>query len=464
VGLTNSSVIVVGGGLAGLAAACALADAGHHVRLLERRRYLGGRASSYQHPGTGEVIDNCQHVLLGNCVNLIDLYRRLGVSDTIRWFDRLTFIEPGGRKSFLEPSFLPAPFHDMPAFLRASAFTFADKIAIGRGMSAFLGGIPSDSDETFAQWLVRHGQTSGAINRFWNPVLVSALNEDPERMSVRYAGLVIRESLLLSPAAGRMGVPTIPLSDLYNRAITYIENHGGQVHLGSAAESFHWSKDDQQWTIAAQGEELIADAMVLALSFEGFARLLPALPSNSKADELAANLGGFEHSPITGIHLWFDREITDLEHAVLLDTTIQWLFNKSRIRNEPGNYVELVVSASKSMVGMQRQEIIDLALRELITFFPAVADAKLLKATVVKEVRATYSIRPHLDNIRPGTISPWPRVYLAGDWVATGWPATMEGAVRSGYIAAEALSSAYGAAAHFLQHPLPPTGLMRLLA
>jgi squalene-associated FAD-dependent desaturase len=464
VGLTTSSAIVVGGGLAGLAAACALAEAGYHVRLLERRRYLGGRASSYQHPGTGEVIDNCQHVLLGNCVNLIDLYRRLGVSDAIRWFDRLTFIEPGGRKSFLEPSFLPAPFHDMPAFFRAPAFTLADKIAIGRGMSAFLRGIPADSDETFAQWLVRHGQTPGAINRFWNPVLVSALNEDPELMSVRYAGLVIRESLLLSPGAGRMGVPTIPLSDLYNRAITYIENHGGQVHLGSAAESFDWSEADPKWTVGTQEQSFSADAVVLALSFEAFARLLPALPSNPKADQLAANLGGFEHSPITGIHLWFDREITDLEHAVLLDTTIQWLFNKSRIRNEPGSYVELVVSASNSMVGMQRQEIIDLALRELTTFFPAVADAKLLKATVVKEVRATYSIRPHLDNIRPATISPWPRVYLAGDWVATGWPATMEGAVRSGYMAAEALSSAYGAAAHFLQHPLPPTGLMRLLA
>jgi uncharacterized protein with NAD-binding domain and iron-sulfur cluster len=215
--------------------------------------------------------------------------------------------------------------------------------------------------------------------------------------------------------------------------------------------------------VGTEEKRFSSDAVVLALSFEGFARLLPSLPSNPNAGELAANLGTFEHSPITGIHLWFDREITNLEHAVLLDTTIQWIFNKSRIRNEPGNYVELVVSASKSMVGMQRQEIIDLALRELAMFFPAVADAKLLKATVVKEVRATYSIRPHLDSVRPGTISPWPRVYLAGDWVATGWPATMEGAVRSGYLAAEALSSACGAAAHFLQPPLPPAGLMRLL-
>ncbi len=448
VGLIRS-VIVVGGGLAGLSAACALADAGYQVRLLEKRRYLGGRASSYEHPGTGEVIDNCQHVLLGNCVNLINLYQRLGVSDAIRWFDRLTFVEPGGRRSILEPSILPAPFHSMPAFLRAQAFSFADKLAIGRGISSFITGIPKDSDENFAHWLARHGQTTGAINRFWKPVLVSALNEDPDCMSVHYAGQVIRKSLLLSPGAGRMGVPTIPLSDLYSRAIDYIGNRGGHVDLSAAPESFEWSEETQQWTVTARDQSFSGDAMVLALAFEGLSKLLPSMPRNSEAEQLAINLGHFGHSPITGIHLWFDREITDLEHAILLDATIQWLFHKSRLQPEkrrgaPGSYVELVVSASKSMVEMQRQEIIDLALRELAEFFPLVAGAKLVKAAVVKEVRATYSIRPQLDLLRPASLSPWPRVFLAGDWIATGWPATMEGAVRSGYLAAEAISDAEG--------------------
>jgi squalene-associated FAD-dependent desaturase len=461
------SVTVIGGGLAGLSAACALADAGYQVRLLEKRRYLGGRASSYEHPGTGEVIDNCQHVLLGNCVNLIDLYRRLDVSDAIRWFDRLTFVEPGGRRSILTPSFLPAPFHDLPAFLRASAFSFSDKLAIGRGMSAFLAGLPKDSDENFAHWLKRHGQTRGAIERFWKPVLVSALNEDPEHMSVHYAGQVMRKSLLLSPRAGRMGVPRIPLSDLYNRAIDYLQSRGGRVDLNSAPESFAWDDEMQQWTVAAQGESFTTDAMVLALAFEGLSKLLPALPRNLEADQLGLNLECFEHSPITGIHLWFDREVSDLEHAILLDATIQWMFHKSRLqpekrRGEPGSYLELVVSASKSLVGMQRQEIVDLSVRELAQFFPLAAQAKLLKATVVKEVRATYSIRPQLDLLRPTSASPWPRVFLAGDWVATGWPATMESAVRSGYLAAEAASRAAEEPARFLQPDLPATGLMRV--
>ena len=467
VGLIRS-VIVVGGGLAGLSAACALADAGYQVRLLEKRRYLGGRASSYEHPGTGEVIDNCQHVLLGNCVNLINLYQRLGVSDAIRWFDRLTFVEPGGRRSILQPSFLPAPFHSMPAFLRASAFSLADKLAIGRGMSAFIAGIPKDSDENFAHWLARHDQTVGAINRFWKPILISALNEDPDHMSVHYAGQVIRKSLLLSPGAGRMGVPTIPLSELYSRAIDYIGSRGGHVDLSAAPESFEWSEETQQWTVIARDQSFTGDALVLALAFEGLSKLLPSMPQNAEAEQLANNLGHFGHSPITGIHLWFDREITDLEHAILLDATIQWLFHKSRLQPEkrrgaPGSYVELVVSASKSLVEMQRQEIIDLALRELAEFFPLVAQAKLVKAAVVKEVRATYSIRPQLDLLRPTALSPWPRVFLAGDWIATGWPATMEGAVRSGYLAAEAVSRAAGEPARFMEPDLAPTGLMSLL-
>jgi zeta-carotene desaturase len=462
------SVTVIGGGLAGLSAACAQADAGYQVRLLEKRRYLGGRASSYEHPGTAEVIDNCQHVLLGNCVNLIDLYRRLDVSDAIRWFDRLTFVEPGGRRSILTPSFLPAPFHDLPAFLRASAFSFSDKLAIGRGMSAFIAGLPKDSDENFAQWLKRHGQTRGAIERFWKPVLVSALNEDPEHMSVHYAGQVMRKSLLLSPGAGRMGVPRIPLSDLYSRAIDYLQSRDGRVELSAAPESFSWSEQTKQWVVATQSGNFITDAIVLALAFEGLSKLLPALPGNLEAEQLALNLECFEHSPITGIHLWFDREISDLEHAILLDATIQWMFHKSKLqpeirRGEPGSYLELVVSASKALVGMQRQAIVDLAVRELAQFFPLVAQAKLLKATVVKEVRATYSIRPQLDLLRPTSASPWPRVFLAGDWVATGWPATMEGAVRSGYLAAEAVSSAAEEPARFLQPDLAATGLMRLL-
>jgi squalene-associated FAD-dependent desaturase len=459
------SVTVVGGGLAGLSAACALAETGYQVCLLERRPYVGGRASSYEHPGTGETIDNCQHVLIGRCTNLINLYRRLDSLDAIRWYDHFTFIEPGGRQSVLQPSFLPAPLHTSLSFLRAHAFSLADKLAIARGLSAFATGLPPDTDENFAHWLQRHGQTEQAIRRFWHPVLVSALNEDLDRLSVHYAAKVFRESFLSSAEAGRMGIPAIPLSELYGRAIAYLEERGGEVCLRTSVESIEPGASG--WMIRAGERTFVSDSVVLALSYEGMAALLPALPQSAATEELAAKLAQFEHSPITGIHLWFDREITDLDHAVLLDSTVQWLFNKSRLqpghRSGQGGYVELVVSASKSLVPMQRQEIIDLAMRELAEFFPVVREAKLVKAAVVKEVRATYSVRPGLDAVRPYAASPWPGIFLAGDWVATGWPATMEGAVRSGYLAAEALARSMGHPQAFLVPDLPHAGLMRLM-
>ncbi|HEX3941863.1 MAG TPA: hydroxysqualene dehydroxylase HpnE [Acidobacteriaceae bacterium] len=461
------SVTVVGGGLAGISAACALAGAGYRVRLLERRPYLGGRASSYVHPGTGEVIDNCQHVLLGHCTNLIALYRRLGVSDAIRWFDAIHLVEPGGRRSVLKPGILPAPLHSFPAFLRAPAFTAADKLALMRGMSEFLRGLPPDSDENFAHWLARRHQTRGAVEHFWKPILISALNEDLDRISVKYAGQVIRMSLLESPAAGRMGVPSIPLSELYAHAAGYIEERGGQVLLRTSAEGFS-QFEDGQWTVATPGGSYSSDAVIFALAFEGMSRLLPMLPQNPGAAHLSSSLTAFEHSPITGIHLWFDREITDLEHAMLLDRTIQWMFHKSHLQPrtrsaQGGSYVELVVSASKSLVERERQEIIDLAVAELGEFFPAVRQARLVKAAVVKEVRATYSVRPQLDPLRPAAVSPWPGIFLAGDWTMTNWPATMEGAVRSGCLAAEAFARAAGEPAGFLAPDLPPTGLMRFM-
>lgn len=460
------SVTVVGGGVAGLAAACALSDSGHRVRLLERRPYVGGRASSYQHPGTGEVIDNCQHILLGCCTNLIDFYRRLGVLDQIYWSGTVTFLEPGGRRSTLAPSAMPAPLHTAWSFLGAKCFTLSDKLAIARGIRGFLHKTPEDSVESFAQWLTRYRQPERAIRRFWNPVLASALNEEPENISVRYAAKVFREAFLFSAEGGRMGIPRIPLSELYSRAIRYVEARGGEVHLRTSAERLEHRAS--QWTVSSEANAFASDSVILALPFEALAALLPALPQTPEAERLGANLAEFRHSPITSVHLWFDREITDLTHAALLDTTIQWLYNKSRIHaareQGTGSYLELVISASKSLVSMQRQQIIDLAMRELAGFFPEVARAKLLKAAVTKEVRATYSIRPLLDRIRPAAESPWPGIYLAGDWTATGWPSTMESGVRSGYLAAEAITRDHGEARKFLVPDLPPTGLMRFFS
>jgi zeta-carotene desaturase len=266
-----------------------------------------------------------------------------------------------------------------------------------------------------------------------------------------------------------MGVPTIPLSELYSHAVGFIQTHGGEVSLRKSVDSFQFDERSRRWRIGMDDGSVEADAVVLAVPFESMQKLHPLLPviQGGTSESLAEKLGHFQHSPITGIHLWFDRTITDLDHAVLLDTTIQWMYNKTRLQpqrrsEDAGSYLELVVSASKTLVPMSRQQIIDLALRELAEFFPVVRDAKLLKAAVVKEVRATFSVTPGLDAYRPGPITAWPGIFLAGDWTATGWPSTMEGAVRSGYLAAEALTKAAGNPQKYLRPDLPPQGLMRL--
>jgi zeta-carotene desaturase len=460
------SVAVIGGGVAGLAASQAFADSGYKVRLIERKPYVGGRASSYEHPGTGEVIDNCQHLLFGCCTNLIDLYGRIGALDKLHWFDEITMIEPGGRRSVLRPSPLPAPLHASPAFLRAHAFPLADKIAIARGLNAFMTGIPEDTEEDFAHWLARHKQTPGAVKRFWEPVLFAALNEELEKTSVHYAAKVCRELFLRSPEAGRMAIPSVPLSTLYGHAIESLKARGAEINLRSSVTRVARDETLQLWVIETEAERFFADAVILALPFEATAKLLPALPDAPGKEALVAQVSQFTHAPIAAVHLWFDREITDLYHASLLDTTIQWLFNKSKLQPQrhaqQGYYLELVISVLRSVIPMQRQELIDLALWELALFFPVVREAKLLKAAVTKEVRATFSIRPQLDMIRPASQSPWPNIFLAGDWTATEWPATMEGAARSGYLAAEALTKAAGNSQKLLQPDLPPSGFMRL--
>lgn len=308
------------------------------------------------------------------------------------------------------------------------------------------------------QWLKRHGQTDRAIERFWRVVLVSALNEDLERMSVYYAAQVFREAFLKSREGGRMGVPRVPLTELYGAAAEYIQTRGGEVRLRASVESFRAEPSGVR--LCVNGAEMACDFAALAVPFDALGRMLP---EDMIAAPLSEMIARFETSPITGIHLWFDRDITDLDHAVLLDRTIQWMFHKSRLLGRPGpSYVELVVSSSKALVEKSRAEIIELAVRELGEFFPATREAKIVKATVIKEVHATYSALPGSDAHRPGAATGWPRVFLAGDWTRTGWSATMEGAVRSGYLAAEAVARAAGQAARSIVAELPARGLMRI--
>jgi len=463
---SKKTVTVVGGGVAGMSAACALAEAGLRVKLVERRGYLGGRTSSYLHPGVNEVIDNCQHVLFGCCTNLQGFYRRIGVADKIHWTSEMTMIEPGGRRSRLGPSFLPAPLHGLPKLMTAKAFSVADKVALGRAFGAMMRPVPSDSRESLGGWLKRHGQTRGALNRFWRLVIASALNADIDDIALAYAAKVIRELFMNSAFAGSMGMSTVPLSELYAGTAKCLQERGSSILLNTSVESAAWDEEASQWTIVTRNGALASEFLVLALPFEATARLLPHLPATEQADALAVQLERLEHWPICSVHLWFDREITELDHAVLLDREIHWLYNKSRLqpwRKGKASYVELVVSASRGFAQLSREEAIAQGVRELGEFFPEVAAAKLEKAALVKEMRATFGVPPGIDAARPSSVSPWPNCFLAGDWTATGWPSTMESAARSGHLAAEAVCASIEEPRSILDADLKPRGFMRLM-
>ena len=428
-------VIVAGGGLAGLAATAALAEAGFQVLLLESRGFLGGRAASFPLSGddTSEVIDNCQHVLLRCCVNLLDFYRRAGVEKKIRFDRELNFIEPGGRVSRLSPGL----FHLAGSFARARFLGFADKLAIARGLAAIKHDYKRRGEFdsiTMLDWLRRNRQPQVAIDRFWRQVLVSAVNEDLDRMAASHGLQVFWLGFLARPDAYEIGLPAVPLSELY-RPHTW---NGVQIRMRSPVDRL---VVDGARVVAAEsgGNRYSAGWFISAVPFERLPAVIP---------ELKADFSSWEHSPITGIHLWFDRPVTSLPHATLLDRTIQWFFNKS-----DGRYLLVVVSASRSLLSMSRSDVIDLGVRELAEFLPAVRVAKLDRAQVIKEVRATFSGRPGLK--RPGARTTFENLFLAGDWTDSGWPATMEGAVRSGYRAAESLCQAAGNPRQFV---LPDAG------
>jgi squalene-associated FAD-dependent desaturase len=429
-------VLIAGGGLAGLSAAAALAGAGFDVELLEARAFLGGRATSYPLPAAegSEVIDNCQHVLLACFTNLLNLYERLGVRDRIRFFDEFRFVEPGGRISTLRAGRLPAPLHFFGSFAGLHFLSAGDKLALARGLRALARehGQRTDLDRiTMLDWLREKRQTPRAIARFWQQVLVSAINEDLDRMAAGHGFQVFWQGFLARPDAYRMGLAAVPLGELY--AASGLGNT--TIGLRTPVDCFLVEGGRVTAALAA-GQPHVADYFVCALPFERVPSVAPAL---------GLDVSAFEHSPITGIHLWFDRPVMDCPHATLLDRTMQWAFNKGE-----GRYVQLVVSASRSLLDMGRQAVIELALGELAEFFPAARDAHLLKAHVVKEVRATFSARPGLNALRPPARTAIPNLFLAGDWTQTGWPATMEGAVRSGYLAAEAVTEVQGRPQRFL--------------
>jgi len=467
-------VIVIGGGLAGLAAGVALAESGWRVKLYEQRPYLGGRAASYELPN-GEHVDNCQHVTFGCCTNLDDFYRRVGADGKIKFFDRLILQDPQGRRGAMQGGILPAPLHLTGSFLTFSPLSLKDKLGIARAFMSILfsAGRPREVNEpglSMLDWLKRKRQTPAAIERFWKAVLVSALSEDLDKIDVRYGIDVFWKSVLANKTGYLMGVPTVALGDLYDGCRAAIERKGGELHFRSPLRGIRIENGAMIGALFDNGREERADAYVLALPHSVMAELLPQ--GAAELDPSLGNLDKITDASITGVHLWFDREVMTEPYLTLLETTTQWIFNKTALHSDQTDvavagakqYLQLVISASHDLLQKPRQEIIDLCLAEVRHALPSAREAQLVKATVIKEAMAVFSPFPGVDRWRPPQQTKISGLFLAGDWTATGWPATMEGAVRSGYLAAEALLRSANTPAKFLQPDLAPTGLSKLFA
>ena len=464
---------MIGGGLAGLSAGVTLAESGWSVRLFEQRPYLGGRATSYVLPD-GEHVDNCQHVTFGCCTNLEDFYQRVGVADRIKFFDTLYLRDPQGRQGTLHAGRLPAPLHLTGSFLSFTPLSLKDKIGVARAMLAILRskGEPTPSngsgEMTMLQWLREQGQTQKAIDRFWNAVLISALSDDLDRIDVRYGMQVFWKSVLSNRKGYLMGVPMVELGTLYEFCREAIEKKGGEVTFRSPVRNLRFEGNELKSAVFDDREER-ADAFVLALPHEALDELLPE--AVKRANPELAHLAKIKDAPITGVHLWLDREVMREPFLTLLDTTTQWIFNKTALygrkngsEGEKGQYLQLVISASYSLLQKPRQEIVDLCLEEVRQALPAARQAKILKATVIKEAAATFSPQPGVDRWRPTQETSVKGMFLAGDWTRTGWPATMEGAVRSGYLAAEAVLRKAGTPQTFVKPDLPEDGLVGFLS
>lgn len=467
----NKRVAIIGGGLAGLAAAVRLCEADYEVILIETRKKLGGRATSFVDPRNGEVLDNCQHVLMGCCTNLIDFYDRLGVLDAIEWHKTLYWAREHGEYDTMAAGWLPAPLHFAGSFRKMRLFDRAEKRAIARAMWRMtrmgVKGRVQWASRPFSEFLAETGQPARVTRCFWNAIIVSACNLPVQRVCAAHAIQVFQEGFLANKWSYTMGLASVPLWALYDPACDFIEQCGGRVLLGVSARDIAYNGKRVTGVVTDEGK-FDAAAVIAAVPPDRLEKLVT--PTMRKADARLAGLADITFSPILGVHLRFEQPVMPVQmpHLVLPDHGVQWLFNKG-VDDRGTQHLHAVISAADDWVELSEAEIISRVMHDLYRVFPKASGIEPMYGRVVKEKRATFAAVPGVDDIRPrvapgtvglggGGIS---NLYLAGDWCSTGWPATMEGAVRSGYAAAAAVGAGNGV--HGIVEDVPPGALAAML-
>jgi squalene-associated FAD-dependent desaturase len=462
--------IVIGGGLAGISAAISLADRGMQVVLLESRRRLGGRAGSFSTTEQGEqhgtketIVDYCQHVGMGCCHSLKRLIHRLGQDDEWATHETLHFYGPSGRYSKLSQlPMLPPPLHIGHWLWTWPGLVWKDRISIARGLHAIsridLMARQAELDNVSAQrWLEDHGQSTTAIENFWSTIIVSALGEETARVSLTAVCKVLQDGFLKSRGAFHLLVPRQPLDTLFNqRAAQSLEEAGVDVRLSVAAKSLHIGPESTQ--VHTNIDVLEADFVVLAVPWHKI-RSIKVYDSERQPITIAETSSQLASSPISGIHTWWDRPWLTTPHAAIVGRLCQWVFPKPDPAPSDLNcsltdnfllsdekpvggerhYYQIVISASRQLP-KDREVIAKMLTEDLSKVFPAAAAARLLRHQVVTDPNAVFSVTCGTEAMRPTTQTQVDSLWLAGDWVRTGWPATMEGAILSGFQAADAVS------------------------
>ncbi len=445
-------LLIIGGGFAGLAAAVDLAEAGKRALLLERRAFLGGRAYSFTDKTTGDTIDNGQHLMMGCYHHALGFLEKIGATGKLKFqaspkVDFLQERQDGVRRASFKCPPMPAPLHLLAGLARLATIGWSDRLKalrVGLELRRLNGNRSGLAGITVREWLDRLGQTRRMQSRFWDLVALATLNESPERASADMFAHVLDQAFMHTRCDSSMVISRVGLSDLYtNDARAFIEARGGEVRLNADVAQIEFENDRALGVRMRNGELIVAEMVISAVPYFALRKMLPSRVIESC--EGFSNLAQFRSAPIVSINLWYDEPVTDLEFAGLLDSEIEWVFNKNAIAGEQGRkrqHLALVISAAHRAAQKTKAELIAMAVDEMRRFFPAARNQRPAHAYVIREHDATISHTPDTAALRPSQRTRFENFFLAGDWTDTGLPATIEGAVWSGQECARLVSVA----------------------